>query len=115
MVERKELKKWAEACRGQHKGRGFYVNISVDALVDMAEKAIGQPCYYCGNIVKSGKWKYNPARFTLDIIEPENKEMNEDNCRIICYSCNQAKGHLNEFDFIRRCRDILTRCEGVYI
>jgi hypothetical protein len=99
---------WATNSIFKHKQSGFDVEISVDFLEDLYNKT--EFCQICGTKLEkeSSKRKDYGNTPTLDRIDNE-KVIKEDNCWIVCHSCNTMKGSHPMNQFLEKIGKIIER------
>ena len=103
-------RRWAIATLNFHRYRGFEVNITIDALTDLAKNT--ETCLLCGCELnwsvgaKNGHAQSNSP--TLDRINNEDV-LTSDNVQIICHRCNTTKQNRSMKEFVEYCKLVADR------
>jgi hypothetical protein len=98
---------WANTVIHSHRARGIDVRLSYEELIAFAETK--DRCAYCETPLnwnygtKKGRVQYNSP--TADRINNE-RFLDLNNIRIVCYRCNMTKGEGTMDEFISYCKRI---------
>jgi hypothetical protein len=107
----KKFRLWASQTRSQHIARGIEFNndVTIDYLENLLKEAYISGCFYCNAALGFGHGKVQPNSPTLDIIDPNKKINDKNNVRVICHTCNSAKGQLTHKQFVLKMKVIAER------
>ncbi len=105
---------WAKATLDNHRRKGFEVNITIDALTDLAKNT--KTCSLCGCELN---WSYGtknghsqPNSPSLDRIDNTNT-LTLDNIQIICNRCNATKFDRSMKEFVDYCKMVVEKFGGL--
>jgi 5-methylcytosine-specific restriction endonuclease McrA len=100
---------WANNVRQQHKRRGIEVRLSRQELAEIAKTETAKKCAYCETHLD---WTYGTKKGQIQDNSPTADRLNNEkfidrnNIRIVCYRCNMGKGRWTLAEFISHCKRI---------
>ena len=105
------LHKFVHTTINNHKQRGFKIKIAKQDLKILINKALEEGCPYCGKPfnLEDSRSNFYP---TIDILNPQIREMSRDNIQILCQRCNKLKRNIPHLEFIEICNNITKRYFG---
>jgi len=76
------------------KAAGIQIDYTLDGLRDIIQAAMGEPCPYCGEVLK-------PSNISVDHRTPTSRTGPHTiaNTVVCCEACNQRKGPLTEEEY----------------
>ncbi len=104
---------WAGDTLRRHRRRGFEVDMSIDALTELAKNT--EECPLCGRELDWSlytKGHLQPNSPSLDRIN-NGDALTSENVWIICQECNTTKGARTLIEFARYCKNILAMLKDI--
>ena len=102
-------RRWAINTLSFHRQRGFEVNITLDALTELAKNT--EECPLCGRELDWSfytKGHLQPNSPSLDRIN-NGDALTSENVWIICQECNRTKSDRTLMEFARYCKNVFRR------
>lgn len=95
--------RYIQSTKTSHRKRGFKIQVKARDLMTMLEDVYVFGCPYCGKPCEPPKGTvYQPNAFSLDVKDPEVKEITKKNVQIICQECNKKKGHMSHTMYLQQ-------------
>lgn len=107
-IEKHPHHNWAKTVINGHRARGIDVRITSKELEELAKTKTY--CAYCETPLN---WVYGTKKGRVQATSPTADRLNNekfidrDNIRIVCYRCNTAKGEGTLNEFISYCKRIV--------